>query len=73
MRELAHVMSPTAADLLAQMWNPDTSPLLIIGHASVLLNNMYRAGDGPLKRHIEGIFARYGKKVSEHPIRRTGA
>jgi hypothetical protein len=73
MRELAHVMSPAAADLLAQMWNPGYGPLLIISHASVLLDNMYRAGDEALKRHIEGIHARYGKKVSEHAIRRTGA
>ena len=73
MRELAHVMSPAAADLLAQMWNPNTGPMLIIGHASVLLDNMYRAGDEALKRHIEGIHARYGKEVSESAIWRTGA
>ena len=73
MRELAHVMSPAAADLLAQMWNPNTGPMLIIGHASVLLDNMYRAGDEVLKRHIEGIHAKYGKEVSESAIWRTGA
>lgn len=68
MRELAHVMSPAAADLLAQMWNPGYGPMLATTLASVLLDNMYRAGDEALKRHIEGIFARYGKKVSEHGL-----
>lgn len=73
MRELAHVMSPAAADLLARMWNPGPGPMLIIDQASVLLDNMYRAGDEALKRHIEGIFASYGKKVSDYELRRTGA
>lgn len=73
MRELAHIMSPTAADLLAQMWNPSYGPPLLISHASVLLDNMYRAGDETLKRHIEGLHASYGKEVSESAIWRTGA
>lgn len=72
MRELAHVMSPTAADLLTQMWNPGYGPLLITTLATVLLDNMYRAGDEALKRHIEGILARYGKKVSEYELRFIG-
>ncbi len=72
MRELAHVMTPAAADLLAQMWNPGYGPMLIIGYASVLLDNMYRAGDEALKRHIEGIHTRYGKEVSQSAIWRTG-
>lgn len=72
MRELAHVMSPTAADLLAQMWNPGYGPLLITTLATVLLDNMYRAGDEALKRHIEEILARSGKKVSEYELRIIG-
>jgi hypothetical protein len=72
MRELAHVMSPAAADLLAQMWNPGYGPLLITTLATVLLDNMYRAGDESLKRHIEGILARYGKKVSDYELRIIG-
>ena len=73
MRELAHVMSPTAADLLAQMWNPSYGPPLLTSRSSVLLDNMYRAGDEALKRHIEGVLARYGKEVSDYELRFIGA
>ncbi|MBV9851714.1 MAG: hypothetical protein JO250_18755 [Armatimonadetes bacterium] len=68
MNELARVMSPAAADILAQLWNPTPGPLLITTLPSVLLDNMYRAGDARLKQHIEGIFARHGKAISEHPL-----
>jgi len=73
MRELTHAMTPAAADLLAQIWNPSYGPPLLTSRPSVLLDNMYRDGDEALKRHIEGILARYGKEVSDHELRFIGA
>jgi len=73
MRELAHVMTPAAADLLAQMWTPGPSQVLANTPSAVLMDNMYRAGDEVLKRHIEGILARYGKKATDYELRYIGA
>ena len=73
MRELAHIMSPAAADLLAQMWNPGPGAVLANTPSAVLMDNMYRAGDESLKRHIEGILARHGKKVTDYELRVIGA
>ena len=73
MRELAHVMSPTAADLLTQMWNPGPGPVLANTPSAVLMDNMYRAGSEALKRHIEGILVRSGKKVTDYELRFIGA
>ena len=73
MRELAHVMTPAAADLLAQMWTPGPGPVLANTPSAVLMDNMYRGGDEALKRHIEGILARDGKKVTDYELRFIGA
>jgi len=73
MRELAHVMSPAAADLLAQMWNPGPGEVLANTPSAVLMDNMYRSGDETLKQHIEGILARHGKKVTDYELRFIGA
>ena len=73
MRELAHVMTPAAADLLAQMWTPGPTSVLANTPSAVLMDNMYRAGDEALRQHIEGILARYGKKVTDYELRFIGA
>ncbi len=68
MNELARVMTPGAADVLAQFWKPIPVPVLVQTLPVVLLDNMYRAGDEALKRHIEEIFARNGKSVSPYVL-----
>ena len=73
MRELAHVMSPAAADLLAQIWNPGPGEVLANTPSAVLMDNMYRAGDESLKRHIEEVLVRHGKKVTDYELKFIGA
>ena len=73
MKELARAMTPGAADILAQLWDPNLGPLLVHTLPAILLDTMYRAGDTMLRRHIEEIFARYGKVMPEHALSFKGA
>lgn len=73
MKELAHAMTPSAADILAQFWDPNPGPLLIQEFPVVLLDMMYRAGDAMLRQHIEEIFAGYGKAIPERALAFIGA
>ena len=79
MRELAHVMTPAAADLLAQMWNPGYGP-----HADYLpmppccWTTCTGQAMKRLKRHIEGVHGEdMGKKCANLQLmahrRRNGA
>ena len=68
LNELALVMSPGAADILAQLLDPRFGSLLVIEQPAVMLDGMYRAGDAALKEHIKKIFNNVGKEMSEHPL-----
>ncbi len=73
MNELARAMTPSAADVLAFLWVAGPGSLVLGNLSTVLLDNMYRAGDDALKQHIKEIFSQRGKAISNHPLMFVGA